>query len=162
MWWWRYFDLVCLIVFVYFVFGFFCQDFPFSYRVGARQMHGAEVDAAAHASGSVGSPGGPPGSPGGGVSPEQVRAPGMHLANSCRAVPREMAAGTLPACLGSRPALKNSVCIDASEFWRPGLWPSWVTVCPSLVSPAQRPAPRGARLPLSGEEPLAMAAFPLS
>ena len=88
-----------MFVFVYFVFGFFCQDFPFSYRVGARQMHGAEVDAAAHASGSVGSPGGPPGSPGGGVSPEQVRAPGMRLANSCRAVPREMAAGTLPACL---------------------------------------------------------------
>ena len=154
--------MVCFFVFVYFVFCCFCQDFPFSYRVGARQMHGAEMDAAARESGSVGSPGRPPGLPGGGASPEQVRAPGMRLANSCRAVPREMAAGTLLACLGSSPELKHSICLGASEFWRPGLWPSWLTVCPSLVSPAQRPAPRGARLPLSGEEPLAMAAFPLS
>ncbi|KAM9610600.1 maestro heat-like repeat-containing protein family member 2B [Morphnus guianensis] len=43
-----------------------------------------------------------------------VRAPGMHLANSCRAVPREMAAGTLPACPGSRRELKNIVCMGAN------------------------------------------------
>lgn len=54
---------VTLMCFVYSVVCFFCQDFPFGYRAGARQVHGTEMDAAAHEPSSVGSPGSPPGSP---------------------------------------------------------------------------------------------------